>query len=54
MAWTGRAPGGVRKGWEDTKAAKATHMTDGTMHHLVTTIGIDLGKMVCSQKTNSA
>jgi len=29
-------------------------MTDSTLHDLVTTIGIDLGKMVCSQRHRGA
>jgi hypothetical protein len=29
-------------------------MTDSTLQDLITTIGLDLAKMVCSQRTNSA
>src|SRR4051794_32076638 len=45
MAWTGRVPGGVRKGWYD-KATETTLVTDGSLHDLITTDGIELGKNV--------
>ena len=45
MAWTGRVPGGARKGWY-AKVAETTPMTDGSLHDLITTVGIDLGKNV--------